>query len=302
LTAGVAAHSVVALAAALLLMPGQPARHAGAAPLSRDAARALQIQVRLDRSHYSPGEIDAAMGTNTRRALDAYTRAGGNPDAIEADAITTYRITDTDAAGPFTADIPDDITEQAALPALDYRDIVEMLGERFHASPALLRTLNPGKEFTAGDEIAVPNVVQTIEPVAGRGTPAAATVTVRRSDSSLTLTDGAGHVLLFAPVTTGSEHDPLPIGTWTVEGIQRNPTFHYNPDLFWDADPGHSKTVIAPGPNNPVGVVWIDINKPHYGLHGTPEPSEVGKVQSHGCVRMTNWDALRVAALVQRGT
>ena len=104
---------------------------------------------------------------------------------------------------------------------------------------------------------------------------------------------------MYAPVTTGSEHDPLPIGEWKVTGVQKNPTFHYNPDLFWDADRGHAKAKIPAGPNNPVGVVWVDISRPHYGLHGTPEPSTVGKTSSHGCVRLTNWDAQKLAALVQ---
>jgi lipoprotein-anchoring transpeptidase ErfK/SrfK len=116
------------------------------------------------------------------------------------------------------------------------------------------------------------------------------------------VTDGEGHTLLFAPVTTGSEHDPLPIGEWKVRGVLHDPEFHYNPELFWDADPSHAKATIKPGPNNPVGVVWIDLSREHYGLHGTPEPSEIGKTASHGCVRLTNWDAERVASLVHPGT
>ena len=87
-----------------------------------------------------------------------------------------------------------------------------------------------------------------------------------------------------------------------MNGVSLNPPFRYNPDLFWDADPTHSKAVIPPGPNNPVGLVWIDISKEHYGLHGTPEPSTIGRTESHGCVRLTNWDALRLASLVKPGT
>jgi lipoprotein-anchoring transpeptidase ErfK/SrfK len=103
-------------------------------------------------------------------------------------------------------------------------------------------------------------------------------------------------------VTTGSEHDPLPIGSWKVTSVEQMPTFNYNPDLFWDADPKHAKTRIPPGPNNPVGVVWIDLSKEHYGIHGTPEPSKVGHTQSHGCVRLTNWDAQRLARWARPGT
>ena len=105
-----------------------------------------------------------------------------------------------------------------------------------------------------------------------------------------------------ATITAGSEKDPLPIGQWKVKGIAKDPTFHYNPDLFWDADADHAKAKIPPGPNNPVGVVWIDLDKEHYGLHGTPEPSRVGHAESHGCVRLTNWDTLRLAAMVGKGT
>ena len=107
---------------------------------------------------------------------------------------------------------------------------------------------------------------------------------------------------LFAPVSSGSEHDPLPIGTWKVTGTAWKPPFHYNPDLFWDADPAMKRRLIKPGPNNPVGVVWVDINVPHYGMHGTPTPNLVGHAQSHGCVRLTNWDAARLASLVRPGT
>jgi lipoprotein-anchoring transpeptidase ErfK/SrfK len=227
--------------------------------------------------------------------------------------VVSYRITEEDAAGPFTPQIPQDMVEKGKLPALGYTSLLEALGERFHASPALLRRLNPNATFAAGEEIQVPNVAAAVAPVGpprGRqsdavpneSNPAATIVTVKKSTSDLTVVDGAGKILMYAPVTTGSEHDPLPIGEWKVTVVQRNPKFNYNPDLFWDADPAHSKATIPPGPNNPVGVVWIDITKEHYGLHGTPEPGTVGKTESHGCVRLTNWDATKLAALVRPGT
>jgi lipoprotein-anchoring transpeptidase ErfK/SrfK len=125
---------------------------------------------------------------------------------------------------------------------------------------------------------------------------------VSKSASSLTLLDEKGAVIFHAPVTSGSQHDPLPLGKWTVTAVSQRPTFHYNPDLFWDADPSHAKAKIPPGPNNPVGLVWIDISREHYGIHGTPEPGKIGHTQSHGCVRLTNWDALYVASLVRKGT
>src|SRR6185436_7651025 len=131
---------------------------------------------------------------------------------------------------------------------------------------------------------------------------AAVEVVLTGATKSLVVRDSGGRILMHAPITSGSEHDPLPIGEWKVVGVSWNPTFNYNPDLFWDANPTHSKAKIAPGPNNPVGVVWVDINKEHFGLHGTPEPSTVGRTESHGCVRLTNWDATKLARLVSPGT
>lgn len=287
----------------------QPAHKAAPAPKKPTLdMQALQTQVMLDRSGYSPGEIDGTMGTSTKRALEAYTKNGGKADALPADAVSTYKITDQDAAGPF-APIPEDMMEKAKLPSLGYTSLLEALGERFHSSPALLKLLNPEAKFVAGEDIKVPGVGDTVQPVgpprggqSDAASPAVTTVTVRKSTSDLVVNDGAGHVLMYAPVTTGSEHDPLPIGEWKVTGVQKDPKFHYNPDLFWDAEPSQAKATIPAGPNNPVGVVWVDITRPHYGLHGTPEPSTVGKTTSHGCVRLTNWDALKLASLVKPGT
>jgi lipoprotein-anchoring transpeptidase ErfK/SrfK len=270
---------------------------------------ALQTQVMLDRAGYSPGEIDGTMNANTRKALAAFTKFGGNANALPADEVATYRLTDEDVAGPFTPHIPSTMMEMAKLDALNFRDVVEKLGEHFHCSPTLLHRLNPGAKFAAGEEIKVPNVLQDVEPVGPpRGSqtessdPATTTVKVSKSGSDLIVTDGASHILMYAPVTSGSEHDPLPIGEWKVLGVQHHPKFHYNPELFWDAKATDSKATIQPGPNNPVGVVWIDLSRPHYGLHGTPEPSLIGKTTSHGCVRLTNLDAEKLAGLVRPGT
>jgi lipoprotein-anchoring transpeptidase ErfK/SrfK len=298
------------LAAVGLVLSSYGSAMPTAAPRRPHSEQLLAQQVYLDRAHFSPGEIDGVGGPNTTRAASAFAKVKGMPvsEALAADATpatTEYVITDGDLKGPFIDAIPEDMMAKAQLPALSFTSVVEALGERFHASPALLRRLNPRVRFAAGDTVVVPNVV-TAADASPESRPAAnrphVVVTVPREASALTVTDEAGQVIYHAPATTGSEHDPLPIGEWKVTGVARNPRFSYNPALFWDADPSHAKATIPPGPNGPVGVVWIDLSKPHYGIHGTPEPRTIGHTESHGCVRLTNWDAAAVANLVTVGT
>ena len=132
--------------------------------------------------------------------------------------------------------------------------------------------------------------------------PSAAKVVVDKSDRHVRVFDSAGTLLAQFPATLGSEHDPLPLGEWKIRGVSPLPPFNYDPELFWDADAKDAKAKLPPGPNGPVGVVWIDLSKEHYGIHGTPEPQTVGRTESHGCIRLTNWDAAKLAQMVRAGT
>jgi len=269
----------------------------------------LRAEILLDRAHFSPGEIDGRYGSNLAKAIRAFASSRGLPetevvdagvwDALDVDAepaLVTATIAPETVSGPFTSAIPKEMEEKAKLPALNYTSPLEAIGEEYHSSPKLLKVLNAKATFDQpGEQILVPNVKM---PSPGK----ASTVLVSKDERSVTALDAQGRILAWYPATIGSTHDPLPFGHWKITGVSKYPKFHYNPNLFWDAKPKDEKATIPPGPNNPVGVVWMDLSREHYGIHGTPEPSEIGKTQSHGYIRLTNWDAWELAGMVSPGT
>lgn len=279
---------------------GQPARP--------DAATA-RAQILLDRANFSPGVIDGLGGDNTRQAIAAFEKAAGLPQDGVLDAevfrrltsgddgrvLTDYTITAADLAGPFIGQVPADLTDMAKLQTVGYATPLEMLAEKFHMTEGLLQALNPGVDFgKAGQTIVVAAVAQT------ELTGDVAHIVVDKAERSVRVYDAADKLLAFYPATIGSSARPAPSGELTVVGVAPEPNYTYDPDRV-SYDRGDRKVIVPPGPNNPVGSVWIDLSRDTYGIHGTPDPSKVGKTFSSGCVRLTNWDAEQLASKVKPG-
>jgi lipoprotein-anchoring transpeptidase ErfK/SrfK len=296
---------------------------------SEKASLIVKMEVLLDRAHYSPGEIDGKDGENFRKALKAFQQANdlastGKVDADSWNALTanvsepvlkSYAITEADVAGPFDKRIPHGLEQAAKLRGLSYKDSVEALSEKFHMSEHLLHALNPGVDFDrAGQAIAVANVeplqlrggndsVEVERPRQHHGAGAtAATIVVDKPAREVRAYDKEGKLLAFYPATIGSQQKPAPSGSFKVRRVAWNPDYHYDPKFAWKGVKANRKLTLPPGPNNPVGVVWIDLTAASYGIHGTPEPQNISKTESHGCIRLTNWDAVDLATMVQPGT
>lgn len=270
----------------------------------------LKTQVYLDRVRFSVGVLDGRWGRNSAIALWWYQRSRGinapDPGALDEQtfrslaaaaggvpALRQYTVTEEDLKGPFVS-VPDDMYDKAKLDCLCYESVQEKLAERFHTTTEFLDQLNAEVKFSeleAGDRIWVPNVREPLT----QDQPSIARVVVSIRGNTFNAFDAQGNLIFHAPTTLGSKYDPSPNETVEVKKIVHDPHFHYQPKLFHEVPDHEPEANLNPGPNSPVGVVWVALSKPHFGVHGTSDPDSIGYASSHGCVRLTNWDAKEVA-------
>jgi lipoprotein-anchoring transpeptidase ErfK/SrfK len=302
-------HIATIAGAALILFCGL-----SATGLAQESAQydALALQVKLARAHASPGAIDGKMGKNTETAIRAFQQMLGLEPTGEVDdktrqaleqfsgepATIDYEITADDVKGPFLDAIPDSMEDQAGLDRLSYTSPAEALAEKFHMDQDFLKSLNEGKDLGApGTVITVANIADA-PPIKGD----VERIEVDKTAQAVKALDGSGKLIAQYPATIGSTGTPSPEGTHKVKGVAEMPEYTYDPTkLDFESVDAKEAFTIAPGPNNPVGAVWIDLDEPTYGIHGTPEPETIRRESSHGCVRLTNWDALQLADAVKPG-
>lgn len=280
----------------------------------------LRTQVMLDRARFSGGVLNGKAGQNLSKALMFYQEEHGLPSTGRLDRATydklveqvgridgavQYTLTEEDVTGPYYW-VPANVYEQAELPCECYASALEMLNERFHTVTDVLRKLNPSVSWNhlkAGQTLWVPNVEPFDAEHLGKAADIKPIVKIHiaKSGRYLHALAADGSIVYHFPTTVGSEYDPSPTGKYRISSVQWHPVFHYNPALYSDVPDSRPRATLPPGPNSPVGVVWIATSKEHVGIHGTPLPHTIGIASSHGCVRLANWDAARLAASIKPG-
>ena len=301
----------------------------------------FHAQVLLDAAGFSAGVIDGKKGTSFTEAVRGFQEANGLPVTGKLDGPTrtallqqnrqstiNVKLTGDDVAGPFVYPFPKKPQDQAKLKFMGYRNMLEKVAERYHTTPQTVVALNgPEKLIGPGQTLRLPNVVPASRDYRGAindkqaqlmamlnvggDQPHGDFIVVDKSDGTLKVYQGekpadakakaSGKLIAQFPVTTGSSHDPLPLGTWKATTYSFLPPFNYQPDLFWDVADDKAEQKLAPGPNGPVGVAWLDLTKEHYGIHGTNEPQTIQHTESHGCLRLTNWDVMRLSRMMKPG-
>ncbi len=283
--------------------------------LSAEVARGARTQTLLARSNFSPGLIDGKPGRKTKIAIEHLQRArslevtGTLDDATLAslastdpraasDAWTrTYRITDADL-DLVTGPIPEDWNERALLTKSGYADLRELLAEVGWCSPDFVQSLNSGiviNDLTAGDEVILPDTAIPALPKLGR-------IQINLTEKLVLGFNDDGAQILLTHCSIAKLAEKRPVGELHVKVVAAHPEYTFDPKDWPEIDNVSTKLRIAPGPRNPVGAAWVGLDKPGYGLHGTVRPQDIGKTGSHGCFRLANWDATRIAKAVRIGT
>jgi lipoprotein-anchoring transpeptidase ErfK/SrfK len=281
-----------------------------------DELTATRLQIFLDNNDFGPGKIDGQMGEFFRKALLAYKRAHSMPLRGTVDqwlldevpeAFTTFTI--PPEALNFIGPVSDKPREQAKLKALNYGSLLELIAERYHSAQDYLRKLNRPMnldQLKPGDSVTVPNVlpfkIEDLQEGFAQPNPAFTNriVYVDTKERFLLIYDKDQLVAEF-PITPGSTKLPAPIGVWKILGIATLPFFRHDEGVLEHGTVSDTYFNLPPGPNNPVGIMWAALNKPHVGIHGTNQPETIGRAASHGCIRTANWDAARIKDLISVG-
>lgn len=262
-----------------------------------------KLQALLNWHHHGVGAVDGYWGKNTRKAMQAFQKANGldvtnrlnketwqaltkNEKLVAQPVLVSYKLSDDDVSVK-TTKIPADAEEKAKLDGMYYESVTEALAEKFHITESYLKALNPNAKFKAGEII-------TIYNPGNPNTKPVSRVVANKKTQTLYAYDSNDNLIASYPTTVGSTATPSPTGTHTVEVKVHEPNYTYTPD-------DGSKSIIPPGPNNPVGLVWIGLSKPTYGIHGSPDPERISRQASAGCIRLTNWDALALLGVIENG-
>lgn len=303
-----ALHRLFLLPLALATLPAQETAPEFEA---RPVANILEAQVELHRRGFSCGSIDGVRGVQTANALQSFQRSLGLVETGDLDAATREALLLTAPAmteHTFTAEqlgalrpLPETWLEKSQLDRLAHATALEFVAERYRANPRFIRARNPDvnwDELLPGTVVQVPNVSVVLLDVK------AAQIHIRLAERELTITDADGRLVAHMPVSIARKVDKRPVGELHVKVIIPDPNYTFDPEVFPESEEGQQlgrRLILPPGPNNPVGVAWIGLDRPGYGIHGTPDPEKVGRTESHGCFRLANWDARTLLALVEEG-
>jgi hypothetical protein len=288
--------------------------------------------VLLGASGFSTGVIDGKGGMSFKAAVRGFQQSRGLPTTGKLDVATrrallqqnrpstiNVKLGRIDVGGNYVYPFPKKPEAQARLKWAGYRNMLEEVAERYHTTPDTIVALNGPTALIGVDQtLRLPNVLPSSTDYQGSplkpehrawfvklnvdaNEPQGDHIVIDKSEGQLKVLDESDLLVAQFPVTTGSQHDPLPLGNWKVPTFAFLPPFHYQPDLFWDVDDSKDEKMLPPGPNGLVGVAWLDLSKEHYGIHGTSEPQNIGRTESHGCIRMTNWDVLRLSRMLKPG-